>query len=62
VLELFIYSRTNRWLYVLQGKGLEERHSVQAKSWRLARRELPRAPELVAAIATLADTLRLSAA
>jgi hypothetical protein len=62
VLELFIYSRTDQWLYVLQGKGLEERVSVQAKSWRAARRELPRAPELVAAIATLADTLRLSAA
>jgi hypothetical protein len=62
VLELFIYSRTDQWLYLLKGKGLEERRSVPARSWRSARRELPRAPELVAAVAALADSLRLAAA
>ena len=39
MLELFIYARTDRWLYLLQGKGLEERRLVRTNSWkRLAAR------------------------
>jgi hypothetical protein len=62
VLELFIYSRTDHWLYILQGKGLEERRLVRTRSWRLAAHEYPAAPELSTAIAELADALKLSPA
>jgi hypothetical protein len=62
MLELFIYARTDQWLYILKGKGLEERRLVRSKSWRLKRHEFPPAPELETAIAELADTLRLTSA
>ncbi|HET7566306.1 MAG TPA: hypothetical protein VFJ96_14990 [Gemmatimonadaceae bacterium] len=62
VIELFIYARTDRWLYILQGKGLEERETLRAKSWKLKRHEFPSAPELVDAIAKVAETLRLTPA
>jgi len=62
VLELFIYSRTDHWLYILQGKGLEERRLLRTRSWRLAAHEYPPAPELSAAVAELADTLKLAPA
>ena len=41
MLELFIYARTDRWLYLLQGKGLEERRLVRTNSWKLSRHEFP---------------------
>lgn len=62
MLELFIYSRTDHWLYILKGKGLEERRLVRTKSWRGIRREHPDAPELVTAIASMAQLLGLAAA
>jgi len=62
MLELFIYSRTDHWLYILQGKGLEEQRLVRTKSWRGIRREFPEAPELVAALASMAESLGLGAA
>ena len=62
VLELFIYSRSDQWLYVLQGKGLEERRAVRTRSWKLRSHEYPPAPELVEAIASAASTLGLSPA
>ena len=33
-LELFIYSRSDRWIYLLQGKGLEEKAALADRSWR----------------------------
>src|SRR5437868_2936142 len=36
-LELFIYARNDRWLYLLEGKGLEEQARVQPKSWKTQR-------------------------
>ena len=62
VLELFIYSRTDHWLYILKGKGLEERRLVRTRSWRLNSHEYPDAPELSTAVVDLADTLKLSPA
>jgi hypothetical protein len=60
VLELFIYSRTDQWLYILKGKGLEERRLVRTRSWRLDAHEYPEAPELATAVAALVDNLQLS--
>lgn len=61
-LELFIYSRTDQWLYVLRGKGLEEVRRIEPKSWRLRPEQLAPAPELVAAVAQAAERLALESA
>jgi hypothetical protein len=62
MLELFIYARTDHWLFILQGKGLEERRLVRSNSWKLKHAEFPPASELVDAIAQLALALRLTPA
>lgn len=58
-LELFIYARTDRWLYLLEGKGLVEQRSVRTKSWKVRRQQFPAAPELVNAVAAAAERLGL---
>jgi hypothetical protein len=61
-LELFIYSRTDRWLYLLEGKGLEEQSHVQRKSWKTSRQHFPAAPDLVNAVTAAAERLGLQPA
>ena len=58
-LELFIYARTDRWLYVLQGKGLQEQRAVRTKSWKIKRGDFPAAPELDQAIQGVVERLGL---
>lgn len=58
-LELFIYARTDRWLYLLEGKGLEEQRAVRTKSWKVKRQQFPAAPELVNAVDAAAERLGL---
>jgi hypothetical protein len=58
-LELFIYSRSDKWLYLLEGRGLEEQSRVRSKSWRIKRQGFPAAPDLVNAVATAAERLAL---
>jgi hypothetical protein len=58
-LELFIYSKSDRWLYLLEGHGLEEQSRVRSKSWRIKRQGFPAAPDLVNAISTAAERLAL---
>lgn len=58
-LELFIYARTDRWLYVLQGKGLQEQRAVRTKSWKMKRGDFPAAPELDRAIQGVVERLGL---
>jgi hypothetical protein len=58
-LELFIYSRSDRWLYLLEGRGLEEQVRVRPKSWKINRQSFPAAPDLVNAVATAAERLAL---
>ena len=60
VLELFIYARTDQWLYILQGKGLEERRALRTKSWKLSRHTYPPAPELIAAVEATVARLGLA--
>jgi hypothetical protein len=61
-LELFIYARTDRWLYLLEGKGLEEQAAVNTKSWKSGHKDFPAAPDLVNAVTAAADRLGLPAA
>ena len=58
-LELFIYARTDQWLYILQGKGLHEQRMVRTKSWKLSRTQFPPAPELDDALQNLVERLGL---
>ena len=61
-LELFIYARTDRWLYLLEGKGLEEHSYVHTKSWKTQRQQFPAAPDLVNAVTAAAERLALQPA
>jgi hypothetical protein len=60
-LELFIYARSDRWLYLLEGKGLEEQPRVRTKSWKTNKQQFPAAPELVSAVAGAVERLGLRA-
>lgn len=62
VLELFIYARTDQWLYILQGKGLEEQRMLKTKSWKASRQVFPPAPELTVALEATVERLGLRAA
>jgi hypothetical protein len=59
-LELYVYSRSDRWLYLLEGRGLEEQEQVRPKSWTIDRQACPAAPDLVNAVATAAERLALA--
>lgn len=61
-LELYIFSRSDRWIYLLQGKGLEERVSLADRSWRSQSWDRALAPSLTAAISAAADRLALTQA
>lgn len=61
-LELFVYARTDRWYYLLEGKGLEEQRVVRTKSWKQRRAHFPAAAELVNAIQTTVERLGLQRA
>ncbi len=59
-LELYIYSRSDKWLYLLQGKGLEERAALADRSWRSQGWDRAPAPTLSVAIAAAAERLSLN--
>ncbi|MBA2708215.1 MAG: hypothetical protein H0U59_10480 [Gemmatimonadaceae bacterium] len=61
-LELYIYARSDRWLYLLQGKGLEERASLADRAWGSQAWDHAPAPTLSAAINAAAERLSLSPA
>lgn len=58
-IELFIYARTDQWLYILQGKGLKEQRAVRTKSWKFKREDYGPAPELSDALAAAVERLGL---
>jgi hypothetical protein len=57
--ELYIMSRTDRWLYLLEGRGIVERRTIRGRSWQLPHDRFPEAPALVAAIGAVAEHLGL---
>ena len=59
---LFIYSKSDKWLYLLEGRGLEEMGRVRPKSWKIKRQSFPAAPDLVNALASAAERLGLTRA
>ena len=61
-LELFVYARTDRWYYLLEGKGLEEQTAVGTKRWKIRRTQFPAAAELVNAVQSAVERLGLQRA
>jgi len=61
MLDLWIYARSDRWLYLLLGRGLEERAELPPHEWRVAPGEFTGAPELVEAVTATAERLTLRA-
>lgn len=60
-LALVIYSRTDRWLFALEGAGLKERRASPRPVWSLDRRSLAPVPPLTEALEQAADRLGLVA-
>ena len=61
-LELVIYSRSDRWLYLLQSKNLEERAALADRAWGGSPWDRSRAPALSDALASAAARLSLRSA
>lgn len=61
MLDLWIYSRTDRWVYLLVGQGLEQVDAVPPRGWTVGRDEFTGAIELVTAIEKTAERLTLRA-
>ncbi len=61
LLDLWIYSRTDRWVYLLVGEELEQVDDVPPRGWTVGRDEFSGAPELVQAIEKTAERLTLRA-
>jgi hypothetical protein len=59
-LDFWIYARSDRWLYLLLGRGLEERAELPPRGWTVARKDFTGAPELVDAVTSAAERLTLT--
>jgi hypothetical protein len=59
MLDLWIYSKSDRWLYLLQGRGLEECAELPRRSWTLKRDDFAGGSELVDAVTAAAERLTL---
>ena len=61
-LELFIYSRSDRWMYLLTSMNLEERASLEDRLWGMDSWERTPAPALSDAVAAAAERLSIKSA
>jgi len=61
-LELFIYSRSDRWVYLLTSMNLEERASLEDRLWGIQSWERAPAPALSDAVAAAAERLSIKSA
>jgi len=61
-LELFVYARSDRWLYILQGKGLVETQTPEPEGFALTPDQLGDAPELAESLEAAAERLGLESA
>src|SRR5688572_19142963 len=59
-LELFLFARTDRWLYLLEGKGLRRVVRLRPRSWRLSRGEFAPSEPLARELRALVDRLQLT--
>jgi hypothetical protein len=61
-LDVWVYALTERWLYLLRGKGLVERPRIRGRTWRLRPSEFPPAPGLASALESAVERLGLARA
>jgi hypothetical protein len=61
-LELYIYSRSDRWVYLLTSMNLEERSSIEERLWGMSSWERAPAPALSDAVAAAAERLSIKSA
>lgn len=61
-LELYVYARSDRWLYILQGKGLVETQTPDPETFALTPEQMGDAPELADALEAAAERLGLEPA
>ncbi|CAN5347847.1 hypothetical protein BH23GEM2_BH23GEM2_08230 [soil metagenome] len=61
-LELYAYSRSDRWAYLLQSHGLEEYGQLADKPWRIGSWDRAPAPALTDAVAAAAERIGLTQA
>jgi hypothetical protein len=59
MLDLWIYAKSDRWLYLLLGRGLEERAELPPREWRVEPKEFTGAADLVDAVTSTAERLTL---
>jgi hypothetical protein len=60
--ELVIRARTDRWVYLLEGRGAEQHDVLPAPAWRMPAEAFPEAAERRAALGALAAQLGLTPA
>jgi hypothetical protein len=60
MLDLWIYAKSDRWLYLLLGRGLEEAVDLPPRAWKVGIKEFTGAPELVDAVTSTAERLTLT--
>ncbi len=58
-LQVVIYARSDRWLYLLQGKGLKRVRTLEPRSWTLERGEFPPSADSMRALGSIVLRLRL---
>ena len=56
-LELFVYGRTDHWLYILQGKGLEQVRALRPRRWKRSRTDFKPAPAISGPVSATAERL-----
>ena len=61
-LELYIFSRSDRWMYLLNSMNLEERASLEERLWGIQSWEKAPAPALSDAVAAAAERLDIKTA
>jgi hypothetical protein len=59
-LDVWVYALTERWLYLLRGKGLVERPEIRGRTWRLRASEFPASPGLSSALESAVERLGLA--
>jgi len=59
MLDLWIFAKSDRWLYLLLGRGLEATDDLPARGWIVKPEEFTGAPELVDAVTSTAERLTL---
>lgn len=59
-LDVFVYARSDRWLYLLQGKGLRRVPKLRPRSWRLRSGEFAPSAEMSQALHLAAQRLGLA--